>query len=246
MGLGETQLPRETRMGGRGQWRSARTAVVTADQHHIGMRLGDTRCNRTDTDLGYQLHADPSLAVGVLEIVDQLSQILDRVDVVMRRRRDQTHSRRGMTSLGDPGINLGARQLTALARLCTLRHLDLDFFGVDEILTGHTKTTRSHLLDGGILRIAIGHGPITLRVLATFTGVALATNTIHGDGKRFVSFLTDRAVAHGARLEATHDVFDGLNLFERDRLRFLEAEQPAQSREVARAIIDEARVRLEC
>ena len=46
-----------------------------------------------DADLGYQLDADPRAAVGVLQIVDKLRQVLDRINVVMRRRRNQSDAR---------------------------------------------------------------------------------------------------------------------------------------------------------
>ena len=36
--------------------------------------------------LGYKLHVDSRLGVGVLQVVDKLGQVLDRVDVVMGRR----------------------------------------------------------------------------------------------------------------------------------------------------------------
>ena len=47
--------------------------------------------------------------VGVLQVEDQLREIFDRVDVVMRRRRDQADARRRVPHLGDPRIDLVAR-----------------------------------------------------------------------------------------------------------------------------------------
>ena len=47
----------------------------------------------------HQLHADLRPRVDLLQVVDQLRQILDRVDVVVRRRRDQRHPRRRMPEL---------------------------------------------------------------------------------------------------------------------------------------------------
>ena len=41
---------------------------------------------------------------------------------------------------------LVSRQLSALARLGALSHLDLQFISVRQIGTGHAKTTRRHLL----------------------------------------------------------------------------------------------------
>ena len=104
--LGQAQLPRQAGVLDRGLRRGAGAAVIAADQHHVGMRLGDAGGNRAHADFGHQLHADARVAVGVLQIVDQLGQILDRVDVVVRRRRDQADARRRVARLGDPRIDL--------------------------------------------------------------------------------------------------------------------------------------------
>ncbi len=148
MRLGEPELPRQARVLDRGLRRGAGAAVVSADQHHVGVRLGDAGGDRADADLGDQLHADAGVAVAVLQVVDQLRQILDGVDVVVRRRRDQPDSGGRVPGLGDPRIDLGAGQLAALAGLRALRHLDLQLACVDEVLAGHAEAAGGHLLDG--------------------------------------------------------------------------------------------------
>ena len=116
------------------------------DQDDVGVGLGNARGNRTDTDLGDQLDADARLRIGVLQIVDQLRQIFDGVDVVMRRRRNQRYARGGMAQLGDELVDLVAGQLSALAGLGALRHFDLQFVGVDQVLGGDAEARRGHLL----------------------------------------------------------------------------------------------------
>ena len=118
----------------RGLRRGAGAAVVAADQHHVRVRLGDAGGDRADADFGHQLHADARVAVGVLQIVDQLRQIFDRINVVMRRRRDESDAGRGVPRLRDPRIHLGAGQLAAFAGLRALRHLDLQFPRVDQVV----------------------------------------------------------------------------------------------------------------
>ena len=127
--------------------RRAGAAVVAADQHHVRMRLGDAGGDRADADFGHELHADARVAVRVLQVVDQLREIFDRIDVVMRRRRDQADARRRVPRLGDPRIHLGARQLAAFAGLRALRHLDLQFLRVDQVLAGDAEAARGDLLD---------------------------------------------------------------------------------------------------
>jgi hypothetical protein len=82
-----------------------------------------------------------------LQIVDQLRQILDRIDVVMRRRRDQADARRRMTHRGDLRVDLVAGKLAALARLGALGDLDLEVVGIDQIFGGDPEPARGDLLD---------------------------------------------------------------------------------------------------
>ena len=134
MRFGHPQFPGQTGMFDAGQRRSARAAIVTADQDHVGVTFGHTGRNRAHADFRNQLDADAGPLVGILQIVDQFGQIFNRVNVMVRRRRNQAHAGRRMAHLGDPGINLGARQLTALARLGPLGHLDLQFPRLDQIV----------------------------------------------------------------------------------------------------------------
>jgi hypothetical protein len=61
---------------------------VAADQHHVRVRLGDAGGDRAHAGFRDQLHADARVPVRVLEVVDQLGEVLDRVDVVVRGRGD--------------------------------------------------------------------------------------------------------------------------------------------------------------
>ena len=99
--LGEAQLPRRAGVLDRRLRRRAGAAVVTGDRHVIGLRLRDTGRDRADADLGDELHRDRRLRIRVLEIVDQLREILDRVDVVVRRRRDEADARHREAQLRD-------------------------------------------------------------------------------------------------------------------------------------------------
>ena len=93
----------------RGQRRGAGAALEARDGDVVGARLGDARRHRADADLGDELHRHVGLRVDVLQIEDQLRQVLDRIDVVVRRRRDQADARRRMAHLGDGGVDLVAR-----------------------------------------------------------------------------------------------------------------------------------------
>ena len=107
--LGETEFPRRAGVLERRQWRRARTAVVTRDQDHVGVGLGDAGGDRAHALFAHQLHVDARLIVGVLQVVDQLGQVFDRVDVVVRRRRDEPDAGCRVSGLGDPRADLGSR-----------------------------------------------------------------------------------------------------------------------------------------
>ena len=79
--------------------RGAGAAFETRDRDMVGARLGDAGGDRADADLRDQLDADARRRVHVLQVVDQLGQILDRIDVVVRRRRDQADARRRVADL---------------------------------------------------------------------------------------------------------------------------------------------------
>ena len=154
--LGEAELPGQARVLDRAERRGARAAVVAADQDHVGVGLGHARGDRADAHLGDELHGDPRARVGVLEVVDQLREVLDGVDVVVRWRRDEAHARRRVADLGDPGVDLVAGQLAALAGLGALGHLDLDLARAHEVLAGDAEAARGDLLDRALERVAVG------------------------------------------------------------------------------------------
>ncbi len=89
MGLRQAQLPGQARVRDGVAGRRAGAAVVAGDQHHLGARLGNAGGDGANAGLADQLDADASLAIGIFQIVNQLGQVLDRVNVVVRRRRDQ-------------------------------------------------------------------------------------------------------------------------------------------------------------
>ena len=184
-----------------------------------------------------------AVGVDVLQVEDQLRQVLDRIDVVMRRRRDQADARRRMAHLGDGGVDLVAGQLAAFAGLGALRHLDLHHVGVDQIFRGHAEAARGHLLDLRAHRVAVRQRLEAVGLLAAFAGVRLAADAVHGDGERGVRLAADRAERHGAGREALDDLLGGLDLVERDGLAAhllggLDAEQAAQRQQLLGLLVD--------
>ena len=118
------------------------------DQNYVGFSLGYSGGNSADANLADQLHVNSSGTVGALKVEDQLLQVFDRVDVVVRRRRNQSDTGGGVSGAGNPRVNLVRRKLTTLARFGSLGHLDLDVVGVGQIHRCNTEASRGNLLDG--------------------------------------------------------------------------------------------------
>ena len=105
------------------------------------MTFRDPRCDRTDPDFRNQLDADSCRGIGILQVEEQLSQVFDRVDIVMRRRTDQTDAGSRVTSRSDDLVDLVTGQLAPFTGLGSLRNLDLKFVGVRQIPTRHAEAS---------------------------------------------------------------------------------------------------------
>ena len=109
MSFSETQLPGQPGVFDGTQWRGAGTTGVATDDNAVGIGFCDTGGNRADSDLADQLHRDFRIRIRVVEIVDELSEVFDRVDVVVGWRRDQIDPWCGMPNTRNVAINFVAR-----------------------------------------------------------------------------------------------------------------------------------------
>ena len=193
-----------------------------------------------------ELDGNARFGIGVLEIVDQLREIFDGVDVVVRRRRDQADARDGVAHPGDDFVDFVAGKLAAFAGLGALGHFDLQIVGIDQVIGGDAEAAGSNLLDGAAPRIAVGVGHEARFVFAAFAGIGLAAHAVHGDGEGLVRFLADGAEGHGAGSEALDDFARPVPLLRAARVRpLLELEQAAQSAELLVLLVDQVGVFLE-
>src|SRR3546814_10465268 len=83
------------------------------------------------------------------------SKILDRIDVMVRRRRDERHARSGVTQARDHLRHLEAGKLAALAGLCALGDLDLKLLAGVQIFGRHPEAAARDLLDDRIGVVAV-------------------------------------------------------------------------------------------
>ncbi len=233
--LGQAHLPGRAGIFDRGLRRGAGAADMAGDQDHVGLGLGDAGGDGADAGLGDQLHADPGVGVDLLQVVDELGQVLDRVDVVVRRRRDQGDAGRGVAQAGDLERDLEARQLAALAGLGTLGDLDLELLGGVEIFGGDAEAARGHLLDRRVGVVAVGARVEALLALAALAAVGPRADPVHGDGQGLVRLGREGAQRHAGRDEALPDLGDALDLVERHRRQLaVEVEQVADRDRVLR------------
>mmetsp|Transcript_15725 Transcript_15725/g.37201 ORF Transcript_15725/g.37201 Transcript_15725/m.37201 type:complete len:830 (-) Transcript_15725:1712-4201(-) len=234
--LGQTQLPGQAGTLDAAPLSGARATIMSGDQDVIRLGLGHAGRNHPDTDFGDKLDADPRLGVRALEVVDELREVLDGVDVVVGRRRDERHAWLGQAEGSNVLVDLLAGELASLSGLRALSKLDLDLLGGHEILRGHAETARGNLLDlgggdvavlevaevwkgrGHALAVDVGDGYEALLVLAALARVRLAAEAVHGDGERLVRLARQRAERHAARAELAHHLLHRLDLVEGDGL----------------------------
>mmetsp|Transcript_22651 Transcript_22651/g.65931 ORF Transcript_22651/g.65931 Transcript_22651/m.65931 type:complete len:300 (+) Transcript_22651:1079-1978(+) len=207
--FGDPELPGQPRALHPGPGRGPGAAVVAADGHVVGLGLGHARGHHADPNLRHQLHRYLSLGLGVLQVVDQLRQVLNRVNVVVRRGADQPDTRGGASAFANIVGDFEPWELTPLPRLGPLGHFDLDLVRVGQVVGGHTEPPAGHLLDRRSPVVQEPH-----RVLASLTRVALGTEPVHGHCQGLVGFLRNGAQAHGPGHESLDDLLHGLHLVE--------------------------------
>ena len=170
------------------QGRSPRSAVVPRHQNMVGVGLGDSRRNGTNPRFRHQFHADSGGTVSIFQVENKLGQIFNRVNIVVRRRRDQTNPGCTVPGTSNPVIYFEAGQLPTFAGLGPLRHLDLQFTGIAQVMARDPKPARCHLFDRRIHIIAVGQWRESLLVFAPLARITFAANTIHSNGQSCVGF----------------------------------------------------------
>src|SRR6266853_6943892 len=176
MCFAQTNFPRKTGVLDGGQGRRAGSTIVPADGNNVGARFGNARGNDADSSARNELYADAGARIDGAKVVDQLGEVFDAVNVVVRWRRNQRRAGSGVSDARNVLADFLRGELAALAGLGALRHFDFKFLGVDEIIGGDSEAAGGDLLDfvgrGGLEAIGIG-------VFAAFAGIAAAAELIH-------------------------------------------------------------------
>ena len=236
--LGEAGLPRDAGVLDGGERRGAGAAVEARDHDDVRVRLGDAGGDGPDARLAHELHRDARAGVGAAQVVDELREVLDRVDVVVRRRRDERGAGLGVAQARDEGVDLARRELPALAGLGALRDLDLQVLRAAQVTDRDAEPPRGDLLDR-----AVAVGPEALRILAPLAAVGHRAEAVERERDRLVRLGRERAERHRAADEVPHDLLDGLDLVERDRRAL--AKREARPQRDAAVVVDGVGVAVE-
>eukprot|EP00967_Tisochrysis_lutea_P138934 scaffold251553_cov31-Tisochrysis_lutea.AAC.3 len=77
MSLGQAELPWAASVLNRSEGRGAGAAIVARDLDDVGVGLGDAGGHSADADLTDKLHRDLGRGIDLVQIVDELSEVLD-------------------------------------------------------------------------------------------------------------------------------------------------------------------------
>jgi len=196
---------------------------VAGDVHHVGVRLRDAGRDGTDSGLGDQLHVDIGVGTRSLQIEDELLEVLDRVDVVLWRRRDEPDTGSGTPDVRDHLVDLLGEEVAALAGLRPCAILICS----SSALARYSEVTPNRP-DATCLTLLL-FGAESLRRLAALARVRLRAEPVHRDRVVLVGFGRDASEAHRGRREALDDRLDRFDLLDRDGVTVgLELQESAQ------------------
>ena len=117
MCFAQTDFPRQASVLDGSERRRACAAIMSADGNDVGTGLCHSSGDDADPRSRNKFHSDAGTRVHRAQIVNQLRQIFDAVDIVMRRRRNQRRARHGMPNARDVRSNFARGKLTTLAGL---------------------------------------------------------------------------------------------------------------------------------
>ena len=184
MRLGEAQFPGKARIVYGASGCSAGPSVITGDQDHLCTCFCHTGCDGAYPCLRYKFDIDPGVPVGVLKIVNQLRQVLNGINIMMGRRRDQSDPGGRISGLRHPRIHFFARKMSAFAGLCALGHLDLDLFRAAQVRARDTEAPGSYLLD-----FAVFVRSEAVCLLSALSCVGTGANGVHRDRESLMRLL---------------------------------------------------------
>ena len=188
MRFGEAHFPRNAGVLDRCLRTRAGAADMAGDENCVRTRFRDAGGDRADAGLRNELHADARDRIDLLQIVDELREVFDRIDVMVRRRADERDARCRVTQARDEFGNLEARQLAAFPGLGALRDLDFDFAALVQIFRRHAEAARGDLFHRRVGVVAVRQRLVAFGVFAALAAHAARADAIHRNVERAVRF----------------------------------------------------------
>ena len=90
--FGQANFPWAAAMFDGRPWRCACATIVPRNYHMVSLALGHTCGNCAHTHFGHQFHTDVSMRCHVFQVVNQLRQVFNRINIVVRWWRNQAHT----------------------------------------------------------------------------------------------------------------------------------------------------------
>ena len=118
---------------------------------------------------------------------------------------NKRYTRCWKSCLSNPRIYLLTRKMSALTRLCTLRHLNLYFFCTYKVLRCNTKSSWSYLLNCRTSVKSVSSDCESVIIFTAFTTIWLTMYHIHSNRHSFVCFLWNRTVRHSTCLKSLNN-----------------------------------------
>src|SRR5207244_815582 len=116
-----------------------------------------------------------------------------------------THTGYRMSQTRDHFVYFMSGKLPPLTGFGALRHLDLQFVRVDQIIRCHAKSCRGDLLASAASQVTACIWFEAPLVLAAFSGIRLPSNPVHGNRESLMCFFANRPERHCTRGKALHD-----------------------------------------
>ena len=135
-----------------------------------------------------------------LERIDELAEIFNGIDIVVRRGGDGVRALGDHAGHGNVSDDLRAGQMPADARLRALPHLDLDGGARVQTALLDAEAAGGHLYDRVCAVL------IEITVQSALAGIVIDAKLLGGAGKRCVRVIADRAVAHRGKEDRNREL----------------------------------------
>lgn len=208
VGLGKEDLKRGKGVIKRGErWRESEE-IIERKGDMVGERIGEKGWKSEKEKLRKKIERNIGWRIEVFKVVDEMRKILNRVDVMVRRRRNEEKKRSGVEGIGDGRIEIVKRKMEELEGIWEMRKIDMDKIGIEEILSSKKEKERGKMIDWRELRVRseIRKRVEKIRIIEEIEGVRIEENGVNREGKSGMRIYGDREEGNGEGWEKIEDI----------------------------------------